>query len=47
MELFAGSIAGIRTPKAHSNVNITPERALHHLTLASLLFFKLEEDYEF
>jgi uncharacterized protein (TIGR02391 family) len=43
MDLFAGSMAGIRNPKAHSNVQITPERALHHLALASLLFFKLDE----
>ena len=43
MDLFAGSMSGIRNPKAHSNVSITIERACHHLTLASLLFFKLEE----
>jgi uncharacterized protein (TIGR02391 family) len=43
MDLFAGSMSGIRNPKAHSNLNITPQRACHHLALASLLFFKLEE----
>lgn len=43
MELFAGSMAGIRNPKAHGNISISPERATHHLMLGSLLFFKLEE----
>jgi uncharacterized protein (TIGR02391 family) len=26
MDLFAGSMSGIRNPKAHGNLNITPER---------------------
>jgi uncharacterized protein (TIGR02391 family) len=43
MDLFAGSISGIRNPKAHNNINISAERAAHHLMLASLLFFKLDE----
>lgn len=43
MELFAGAMAGIRNPKAHSNIVISPERAIHHLMLASLLFSKLSE----
>jgi len=43
MDLFAGSMSGIRNPKAHGNLTITPERACHHLMLASLLFFKLDE----
>lgn len=43
MELFAGSMSGIRNPKAHHNIHISPERAVHHLMLASLLFFKLGE----
>lgn len=43
MELFAGSMAGIRNPKAHHNLHISAERATHHLMLASLLFFKLGE----
>jgi uncharacterized protein (TIGR02391 family) len=46
MELFAGSMAGIRNPKAHGNLEITAERAMHHLTLCSLLFFKLDERIE-
>lgn len=43
MDLFAGSMSGIRNPKAHNNLRITAERATHHLMLASLLFFKLDE----
>ncbi|HET9240518.1 MAG TPA: TIGR02391 family protein [Oligoflexus sp.] len=41
--IFAGSILGIRNPKAHNNLTITPERCIHLLMLASLLMFKLDE----
>lgn len=43
MALFAGSMAGIRNPKAHDNIVIDETRAIHHLFVASLLFFKLDE----
>ncbi len=43
MYLFAGAMSGIRNPKAHENIVISPERALHHLVLASLLVEKLDE----
>ena len=43
MEIFAGAMTGIRNPKAHENLTITKERALHHLFLASLLFNRLDE----
>jgi len=43
MELFAGAMTGIRNPKAHANVEIRHERAVHFLFLASLLMFKLDE----
>ena len=46
MELFARAMASIRNPKAHQNMTIAPERAIHHLFLASLLFFKLDERLE-
>lgn len=46
MDLFAGAMAGIRNPKAHQNVTITPERAIHHFFVASLLFYKLDERLE-
>lgn len=43
LDLFAGSMAAIRNPKAHDNVSITEERAVHFFYLASLLLFHLEE----
>lgn len=43
MDLFAGAMIGVRNPKAHGNVVIAPERAIHHFFLASLLFHKLDE----
>ncbi len=43
LDLFAGAMAGVRNPKAHGNIQITKERAIHFLFLASLLFFKLED----
>lgn len=43
MQLFAGSIMGIRNPKAHGNIVIDRTRAIHFLFLASLLIHKLEE----
>lgn len=43
MEIFAGAMTGIRNPKAHENLTITKERAIHHLFLASLLFHRLNE----
>lgn len=43
MQILAGAMTGIRNPKAHANVVITPERAIHHLFVASLLFFRIDE----
>jgi len=43
MEIFAGSMSGIRNPKAHDNINIDDKRAIHFLFLASLLMFKIDE----
>lgn len=43
MDIFAGAMTGIRNPKAHEIVAIDYKRALHHLHLASLLFFILDE----
>jgi len=37
MDLFSGTMAAIRNPKAHGNIVITSERALHLLFLASML----------
>lgn len=43
MDMFAGSIAAIRNPKAHDNIDITEERCIHFLVLGSLLLNKLAE----
>ena len=43
MDLFVGAIAGIRNPKAHDNIVIDEVRAIHHLFVTSLLFYKLDE----
>lgn len=37
MDIFAGSMTGIRNPKAHANISIGRERAIHFIFLASLL----------
>jgi uncharacterized protein (TIGR02391 family) len=43
MQIFAGAMTGIRNPKAHSNVTIDANRAIHHLHLASLLHHVFDE----
>jgi uncharacterized protein (TIGR02391 family) len=43
MEIFAGVMIGIRNPKAHDNLVITPIRAKHFIYLASLLMHKIDE----
>lgn len=43
MLIFSGAMTGIRNPKTHGNVTITPERAIQLLGLCSLLFYKLED----
>jgi hypothetical protein len=43
MQIFAGSMTGIRNPKAHENISIDSVRAVHFLFLASLLMAKLDE----
>lgn len=42
MELFAGAMSAIRNPKAHENIDISPERGFHMLCLASLLWETLD-----
>ncbi|WP_413612950.1 TIGR02391 family protein [Bdellovibrio sp. HCB-110] len=41
--IFAGSIQAIRNPKAHENIKIDKNRAIHFLFLASLQMYKLDE----
>lgn len=43
MQIFAGSMTGIRNPKAHGNLNPDSNKALHLISLASLLMRKLDE----
>ncbi len=43
MQIFSGAMTGIRNPKAHDNLEVDRRRALHHLFLASLLMWKLDE----
>ncbi len=43
MKIYAGSMTGIRNPKAHGNIQITSTRAIHFLYLASLLMYKIDE----
>ncbi|MBA4383893.1 MAG: TIGR02391 family protein [Anaerolinea sp.] len=42
LQIFAGSMTGIRNPKAHGNENITNNIAMQQLSLASLLMFTLD-----
>jgi uncharacterized protein (TIGR02391 family) len=43
MQIFSGAMTGIRNPKAHANIVISRERAIHFLFLASLLLGKVDE----
>jgi len=43
MEIFAGSMVGVRNPKSHRNFEISKRRAIHFLFLGSLLMNKLTE----
>ena len=43
MQIMAGSMTGIRNPKAHGNSNPDRTKTLHLICLASLLMHKLDE----
>lgn len=43
MQIMAGSMTGIRNPKAHENLNPDSTKALHLIALASLLMYKVDE----
>ncbi len=43
MQIMAGSMTGIRNPKAHGNLNPDGTKALHLICLASLLMHKVDE----
>jgi len=46
MQIFAGSMTGIRNPKAHENLNPSSTKSLHLISLASLLMHKIDERQE-
>lgn len=46
MNLFAGAMSAVRNPKAHDNISISSERALHFLFLASMLWTTLDNRVE-
>lgn len=43
MQIFAGAMTGIRNPRAHGNLNPDASKALHLISLASLLMRKVDE----
>jgi len=43
MQIFAGAMSAIRNPKAHENLILSPEKAIHFIFLASLLMMKLDD----
>ena len=43
MQIYSGSMIGIRNPTAHENLDIKKEHAIHYLYLASLLMIKFDE----
>ncbi len=43
MQIFSGTMTGIRNPKAHDNIVISEVEGLHLLYLASLLMFKIDK----
>ena len=43
MQIMAGSMTGIRNPKAHGNLNPDRTKTLHLICLASLLMHRLDE----
>lgn len=47
MQIFSGSIIGIRNPKAHENQVLNKESAYQRLILASLLMSKIDEAEEY
>lgn len=44
MNIFAGAMTGIRNPKAHENLEIDKNNAIHLLFLASLLMGKIKQE---
>jgi uncharacterized protein (TIGR02391 family) len=47
IQIFSGSMTGIRNPKAHANMTTSKEKAIHFLFLASLLMMKMDDSRSF
>lgn len=43
LQIFCGAVKGIRNPKAHANISIDKNNAIHLLFLASLLMGKIKK----
>jgi hypothetical protein len=43
MQMFADAMTGIRNPNAHGNLQLDHSKALHPISLASLLLTVLDE----
>ena len=43
MEMLAGAMSALRNPKAHANITIDREDAMHRLIFASMLMYKIDE----
>ncbi|MBI5679363.1 MAG: TIGR02391 family protein [Methanobacterium sp.] len=41
--IFGGAIQGIRNPKAHGNIKIGKDEAIHYIFVSSLLMYKLDK----
>lgn len=44
MEMFSGSVKGIRNPKAHNNQTISKSDAIRKLHFASMLMYKIDNE---
>ncbi|MFA4875870.1 MAG: TIGR02391 family protein [Methanoregula sp.] len=47
LQIYSGSILGVRNPKAHANLTTSKENAIHFLFLASLLMIKIDDSRSF
>lgn len=43
MEMLAGAMSALRNPKAHANIKISQDDAMHRLVFASMLMYKIDE----
>lgn len=43
MQMLARAMSALRNPKAHANITITEDGAMHRLMFASMLMYKIDE----